>query len=115
MYLSNYKKHLSTKKHVQSQNLSLYEKKDPNNDPPVSVEPDIFICKYCEQEFAFKQSMYRHIKYSCIKNNDEDLKELVRLLNVQRSEFQEQLQSQSKQIDKLIYICWPIKIPILRI
>jgi hypothetical protein len=53
--------------------------------------------------------MYRHIKYSCSKNNDEDLKELVRLLNVQidqqnkQLQMQEkQIQNQAKQIDKLM-------------
>jgi hypothetical protein len=30
--------------------------------------------------------MYHHIKYSCTKNKDEDLKELVRLLNNQLEE-----------------------------
>jgi hypothetical protein len=68
-----------------------------------------FTCKYCDHKFKFKQSMYRHIKYTCTKNKDEDLKELVRLLN-QRLEQQEnkidsqckQLESQSKQIDKLM-------------
>ena len=60
--------------------------------------------------------MYRHIKYSCTKNQDEDLKELVRLLNLQlESERKErenvqkqlhtqarQLHSQAKQIEKLM-------------
>ena len=101
MYLSNYKKHLSTKKHIYTEDLPINEC-NTLSDPSPTPDPNIFICKYCDQEFAFKQSMYRHIKYSCTKNNDEDLKELVRLLNVQRSEFQEQLQSQSKQIDKLM-------------
>jgi len=66
----------------------------------------IFTCKYCEQNFKFKQSMYRHIKYSCTKNKTEDLTELVRLLNLQlekqNTEFQYQLQSQTKQIEKLM-------------
>jgi hypothetical protein len=65
-----------------------------------------YICKYCDQGFSFKQSMFRHIKYSCTKNKDEDLKELVRLLNAQleqqRNEFQAQLQNQAKQIEKLM-------------
>ena len=119
IYISNYKKHLLTKKHFCTQKAHAEYLNEPTiahdsvlhepamahnsvlNDPVLNSQ-SIFICKYCDQEFAFKQSMYRHIKYSCTKNNDEDLKELVRLLNVQRSEFQEQLQSQSKQIDKLM-------------
>jgi hypothetical protein len=53
--------------------------------------------------------MYRHIKYSCIKNKTEDLTELVRLLNNQLENQQNQLenqnnqlQTQSKQIEKLM-------------
>jgi hypothetical protein len=72
-----------------------------------------FTCKYCEQKFKFKQSMYRHIKYTCTKNKDEDLKELVRLMNIQieqqknelqsqKQEFNKKIETQAKQIDKLM-------------
>jgi hypothetical protein len=68
-----------------------------------------FICKYCEQTYKHKSSLSKHIKYSCTKNKDEDLKELVRLLNsqlqVQSTQLQsqnQQLQSQAKQIEKLM-------------
>ena len=84
MYPANYKKHLETKKHKALSKL--------------------FICKYCEKEFKFKQSMYHHIKYTCKKNNDEDLKELVRLLNKEREDrkdLEKQVQTQHKQIEKL--------------
>ena len=53
--------------------------------------------------------MYRHIKYSCKKNKDEDLKELVRLMNVQLEQQKHeislqknQIETQSKQIEKLM-------------
>jgi hypothetical protein len=89
----HYNKHLTTDKHKSKQI------------PVVKEEPQ-FVCKYCDQTFSFKQSMFRHIKYSCTKNKDEDLKELVRLLNAQleqqRNEFQAQLQTQAKQIEKLM-------------
>jgi hypothetical protein len=69
----------------------------------------IYPCKYCEREFKFKQSMYRHIKYSCTKNKTEDLTELVRLLNLQLEQQKnqlehkdKQLETQSKQIEKLM-------------
>ena len=56
--------------------------------------------------FSFRQSMNRHIKYSCTKNKDEDLKELVRLMNVQletqRQEFTKKIDAQAKQIEKLM-------------
>ncbi len=41
--------------------------------------------------------MYKHIKYTCKKNDDEDFKELARLLNEQKNE----VRSMQKQIDKL--------------
>jgi hypothetical protein len=47
--------------------------------------------------------MNRHIKYTCTKNKDEDLTELVRLLNLQletqKQEFNEKIESQSKKIE----------------
>ena len=41
--------------------------------------------------------MYKHIKYTCKKNKDEDLKELARLFN----EKDKQLKVQDKQMDKM--------------
>ena len=73
------------------------------------TENPTFICKYCEQTYKHKSSLSKHIKYSCTKNKDEDLKELVRLLNnqlqTQNSQLQaqnSQIQTQAKQIEKLM-------------
>jgi hypothetical protein len=84
--------------------------KSTSSQQKVNIEStSLFVCKYCERNFKFKQSMYRHIKYSCIKNKTEDLTELVRLLNNQLENQQNQLenqnnqlQTQSKQIEKLM-------------
>ena len=53
--------------------------------------------------------MSKHIKYSCQKNKDEDLKELVRLLNLQIQQKDKELEyhklqneKQQKQIDKVM-------------
>jgi hypothetical protein len=66
-------------------------------------------CKYCEKEYKHKSSLSKHIKYSCTKNKDEDLKELVRLMNLQlesereeRKEVQKQIETQARQIEKLM-------------
>jgi hypothetical protein len=119
---ANFKKHLESKKHKQIiQKLAEVSPKSTQKQPKVNIEttksqhidnidnPNVFPCKYCEREFKFKQSMYRHIKYSCTKNKTEDLAELVRLLNLQleqqKSELEnknKQLDTQSKQIDKLM-------------
>jgi hypothetical protein len=125
---ANFTKHLSSQKHkLKEENLQLNEidvseeindtksiKSQPKNTfkttesqpkgNPESTSP--FCCKYCQQQFKFKQSMYRHIKYSCTKNKTEDLVELVRLLNLQleqqKNDFETKLQTQSKQIEKLM-------------
>jgi hypothetical protein len=84
----------------------------PETTPVAEETPDLFPCKYCDQKFVFKQSMYRHIKYSCKKNTDEDMKELVRLLNSritslekmvkdQNTIYTKQLANQNKNIEKL--------------
>ena len=84
-YPANYKKHLETKKHK-------------------ALVDAPHVCKYCDKEFKFRQSMYRHIKYTCTKNKDEDIKELVRLLNKEREDrkdLEKKLETQHKQIEKL--------------
>jgi exonuclease VII large subunit len=50
--------------------------------------------------------MYKHIKYTCKQNKDEDLKELVRLLNMQLeqkdkeiAQHKRQLESQMRQLE----------------
>tara|TARA_Y100000816_G_C26089860_1_gene575785 strand:+ start:314 stop:1126 length:813 start_codon:yes stop_codon:yes gene_type:complete len=63
--------------------------------------PRHFQCKYCQKYFKFKQSMYKHIKYTCKKNDDEDFKELARLLNERTNEFRKFQKNTQKQIDKL--------------
>jgi hypothetical protein len=122
----NYTVHLSSTKHdlrskvnaipAPSQQIVIPESSQSQLEvipvsPPVAEKVATqFTCKYCEQKFKFKQSMYRHIKYTCTKNKDEDLKELVRLMNIQmeqqKNEFLSQLQSQrqefNKKIDKLM-------------
>ena len=113
----NYEKHIKSERHIlieksQQKQLPTTQKQLSDN-PKTTFELEKvateFTCKYCEQQFRFRQSMNRHIKYTCTKNKDEDLKELVRLLN-QRLEQQEtnielqkqKIESQSKQIDKLM-------------
>jgi len=80
-------------------------------------------CKYCNKIFKHQSSLPKHIKYTCKQSKDEDLKELVRLLNLQleqqRSDSEKkdkimekkdkimekkdkQLENQQKQIDKLM-------------
>ncbi len=98
----NYEKHLKTKKHLKStksqQKVNIQSTKSQHFFSN-------FECKYCNKNFTTRQSMYRHIKYTCKQNKDEDLKELVRLLNEQNQELKQELKQQQdnmqKQIDKL--------------
>ena len=95
---ANFKKHLASKKHI------LVTSKSTKCHPiviPLTTLPT-YECKYCGQSFKFRQSMYRHIKYSCKKNTDEDLKELVRLLNLKIESQDKQIESQNKKIEKLM-------------
>ena len=105
---SNYNKHLLTLKHQ-----SLFKL---NNEKPRILMKSIqkvfdedYQCKYCDKCFKHKNSMYHHIKYTCKKNKDEDLQELVRLMNLQLQQKDKELEyqkiqntNQQKQINKLM-------------
>ena len=112
---SNYSNHLSSKKHniisqlkqpINNNKQPSDNPKQPSDNPKTTIEAEKnangFTCKYCDQQFSFRQSMNRHIKYSCKKNKDEDLKELVRLLNQRLEQQENKIESQSKQIEKLM-------------
>jgi len=98
----DYTRHLQTKKHKKSpQNHPKTTFESPQNHPKVIISDELvtkigFQCKYCDQTFKFKQGMYRHIKYTCKKNKDEDFQELARLLNEQKLQFT----SKDKQMEK---------------
>ena len=114
---SNFNKHINSRKHklvesksVVSQKLAEISQKVVEvsqklveNGPETTT---LYKCKYCDQGYKHKSSLSKHIKYSCTKNKTEDLTELVRLLNLQleqqKNEFETKLQSQTKQIEKLM-------------
>ena len=55
-----------------------------------------YICEYCEKQFNFKQSYYRHMKTCKIKKKEiENENKIVDMLN-------EQLKDKDKKIDELI-------------
>ena len=100
LYIANYERHIETKKHIEL--INKIHKTDTR-------KPTEFPCKYCGQIYKHKSSIYKHIKYNCTKNKDEDLKELVRLLNLQLEQKEKememqrtQIECQTKQIDKLM-------------
>ena len=109
----NYDKHLLSNKHKLVESKSVVSQKLVEVSPKlVEVSQklaessneisNLFKCKYCEQCYKHKSSLSKHIKYSCNKNKTEDLTELVRLLNLQLEHKDKQLETQSKQIEKLM-------------
>ena len=61
-----------------------------------------YICEYCEKEFNFKQSYYRHLKTCKIKKEKSELNNVVELLNKQLDDQHKQLEDQKNQINELI-------------
>jgi hypothetical protein len=103
----NYDKHLASNKHSMLEesskklakvNLESTKRQPIDNLKTTEVE---FTCKYCDKNFKFKQSMHRHIKYSCSKNK-EDLTEVIRLLNLRLDQQEIKIKTQSEQLEKLI-------------
>lgn len=101
----DYVRHLESKKHAKLAKVSLGLAEISQK----LAENATFSCKYCKRTFKHKSSLSKHIKYSCKKNTDEDLKELVRLLNQQNQEMSKQnheimdeLKKKDIQINKVI-------------
>ena len=95
---SSYDKHIKTKKHLECiQNVSKCIQMYPKNDQmyPKCIHlkhSDIenkFKCKYCNKSYRYSQGLSKHIRYTCKKNKDEDLQELVKLMNEQLNEQKE--------------------------
>lgn len=76
----NYKRHIGSLKHKK-------------------IDAQEAMCTYCKKTFKHTQSMYRHIKYTCKKNKDEDLKELVRLMNLQLEQQRNQMLIKDREIE----------------
>lgn len=113
----HYERHLLTKKHTMNEKVSLKSSQSHPKVIPksshiwvtgtasVEVTKKDFVCKFCDKQFAFKQTMYRHMKNSCVKKED-DYKELVRLLNAQienqKKEFEEEKEERKKETLALV-------------
>ena len=116
---TNYTTHLRTYKHIRKTQVkpkALPPTPTPAVEPlpqaqalppvlPVSVHE--IKCKKCNKHFKFKQSMYRHIKYTCKIPDPEPVpeigvKELFSLLKKQRDEFNKKIDYQTKQIERLV-------------
>ena len=95
----NYDKHLKTKKHLESTfSQQRVNKKSTFSQQKVNIL--FFNCKYCAKQFTTKQSMYRHIKYTCKQNDDEDMRELVKLMNEKIDEQNKKIQDMQSDMQK---------------
>ena len=106
----NFKKHMQTKKHKVHEIIKLKKSTDDSKymnyeDEDIVDENGFYICKYCAKKFKHRQGMYRHIKYTCKKNDAESINELVRLMNMkidtERDEFKTEIQKRDKAIEHL--------------
>ena len=115
---SHYERHLGTNKHKKCiQNVSkmypnvstMYPNVSKNQTPCIEKR---FVCKYCNKSYKYSQGLSKHVKYTCKKNKDEDLKELVRLLNLKvetmeashkqsQHIFEREIEKRDKQIQRL--------------
>lgn len=95
---ANYERHLKTKKH---QTISTKLGENAKKLAKVSQKKNNYSCLYCNKEYKHRSSLSKHIKYNCEKNKDEDLKELVRLMNLQIQQKDNQINNMNRQIEKL--------------
>ena len=94
----NYDRHLKTKKHKLLAEIS---PKLAEISPKLAEDTTRYECKYCDKNFKHHSSLCKHIKYTCKKNKDEDLKELARLLNEKDQKMEKIQTTMQKQIEKL--------------
>jgi hypothetical protein len=104
---TNYERHILTLKHTERVKVSQNVAKISLN--VLKNESLLAACKYCGKQYKHASSVSKHIKYSCTKNKDEDVKELIRLMNLQLEQQKhelkqkdKQLETQAKQITKLV-------------
>ena len=92
----NVKEKLMVIESTKSQQLSQNSQQKVNKK---STQNDSYFCQYCERNFNFKQSYYRHMKTCKVKreidNEKNEMNKMVDLLN-------NQLKDKDRKIDELI-------------
>jgi len=104
---SNYTSHVASKKHIRFTQIKPVDNPKTiidtiNTTIDVEKVANEFTCKYCDQPFRFRQSMNRHIKYTCAKNKEEDLKECVELLQKRIEQQEIQFETHKQMLYKII-------------
>ena len=98
---TKFKRHLGTKKHLKCSNNVEKCSNDVALCSISSLPEKVYKCKYCQKVLKHHTSLSRHIKYTCKKNEDEDLKELARLMNEKDKQLVEMMQDKEKQLEKM--------------
>ena len=93
----NFERHLQTIKHKKCCNINM----DLSNISDTIVPKKIHECKYCGKILKHHTSLSRHIKYTCKKNEDEDFKELARLMNEKDRYLVEVIKDNNNQMNKM--------------
>ena len=103
---SNYERHLRTKKHLKLSKcypkvIQKTSESSPNDNQKGIIEIcPLFSCKYCGKKYKYRSGLSKHVRYSCDKNKDEDLKEFVKLMNEQLTQIKDELSIKNKEIEK---------------
>ena len=107
----NYDKHLLSKKHMVVDENGKRQPKVNEGSPQsqhqvAEKSANELSCKYCEQTFKFKQSMYRHMKNTCTKNNqkeekapDEDLMDMIQAMKLNIEQQSQEIKRQNERLD----------------
>tara|TARA_B100000963_G_scaffold360835_1_gene393378 strand:- start:250 stop:1089 length:840 start_codon:yes stop_codon:yes gene_type:complete len=99
---THYNKHLKTKKHLDLAEISPKLAKISHKLAKISHENMNYVCKYCDKVFKHQSSLCKHIKYTCKKNEDEDLKELVKLMNEKIENMEQNYKKTQKMLENEI-------------
>ena len=103
---SNYERHLRTNKHLKLSKCypKVIQKTSESSSNVIQKEKTemcpLFSCKYCGKEYKYRSGLSKHVRYSCDKNKDEDLKEFVKLMNEQLTQIKDELSIKNKEIEK---------------
>ena len=103
---SNYERHLRTNKHLKLSKCypKVIQKTPESSSNIIQKETTeicpLFCCKYCGKKYKYRSGLSKHVRYSCDKNKDEDLKEFVKLMNEQLTQIKDELSIKNKEIEK---------------
>ena len=93
-----------------SQKCAKYSQNIAKNSQKVAKSSQYFRCRFCDREFKYKSSKYKHEKDRCKMNHElselNDMKKLVKLLNEKliktENMYKKEIKNKDKQINELM-------------